>query len=283
MRQVTSADGTPIAYEITGHGPPLVLVSGGLDDGTEHIPLAAALTSAFTVVTYARRGRGRSGDTLPYALGREINDLAALAHEVGPPVHVYGVSTGGALALEAAAVGCAIDRLGVYEVPYPVRDHDVARWRAYVDRLAVALAEGRRDEAIRVFMRVAGSRNGEIATARRSPVWKALYDLAPTLAYDAACLGDGPPPVERLATVTRPTLVVTGGADESVASVEATRGIAGDVQRHIERQVGHAYFDLAGDAIAAAVPDSTRVVLAGQGHVADPKAVAPLLTRFFLD
>lgn len=282
-RQVTSPDGTPIAYEVTGSGPPLIIVSGGLEDGSEHVALADALADAFMVVTYARRGRGRSGDTLPYALGREIADLDSLAHAVGQPAHVYGISSGGALALEAAAAGCSIDRLAVYEVPYPTDERIAARWRSYVERLRQALAEGRRDEAIDVFMRVIGSSEDAVAAAHRTREWATLRDLAPTLAYDAACLGDGPPPVDRLSRITRPTLVVTGGADRSVPAGEADAGVGREMSRLAEREVGHEYFARAGDAIAAAIPDSTRVVLSGQGPMADPAAVAPLLTRFFLD
>lgn len=103
MGHVTSKDGTSIAYERAGRGPAIVLVGGGLDDGSENAPLASALAERFTVYNYARRGRGGSGDTPPYAVSREIEDLDALIAEAGGMAHVYGVSTGGALALEAAA------------------------------------------------------------------------------------------------------------------------------------------------------------------------------------
>src|SRR3712207_5067507 len=116
----TSRDGTRIAYERAGSGPPLVLVGGGLDDGSENAPLVPLLARHFTVCNYARRGRGGSGDTPPYELRREIEDLDAIISELGGQAHVYAVSSGGALALEAAAAGSAIDELVVYEVPYPV-------------------------------------------------------------------------------------------------------------------------------------------------------------------
>ena len=120
MPSVTSADGTRIAYEALGQGPPLVLVGGGLDDGAENVPLQHELAARFTVINYARRGRGDSGDTQPYAAAREIEDLQALIDVAGGRAHVLGVSTGGALALQAAAAGASIDRLAVYEVPYYV-------------------------------------------------------------------------------------------------------------------------------------------------------------------
>jgi alpha/beta hydrolase family protein len=187
LPQVTSRDGTPIAYHRQGAGPPVILVGGGLDDGSENAPLATELAARFTVYNYARRGRGESGDTQPYAVERELEDLEALIGQAGGSAHVHGVSSGGMFAFEAAAAGLALQRLAVYEVP-----------------------------------------------------------------YDAACYG--PPPVDRLATVTQPTLVLTGGGVE--------------------------FFELAADAVAAAIPSAERAVLEGQGHVADPKSVATALERF---
>jgi pimeloyl-ACP methyl ester carboxylesterase len=125
---VTSQDGTLIAYERQGGGPAVILVGGGLDDSSENAPLAAELAKDFTVYNYARRGRGESGDTLPYAVERELDDLEALVTEAGGSAHLYGVSSDGALALEAAAAGLTgIDKLAVYEVPYNIQDLGMAR------------------------------------------------------------------------------------------------------------------------------------------------------------
>ena len=167
--RVTSTDGTRIAYERAGSGPAVILVGGGLDDGSENAPLAPALAERFTVYNYARRGRGESGDTLPYAVEREIDDIDALIAEAGGSAHLYGVSSGGALALEAGAAGLAVDRIAVYEVPYLVADDMGEQWREYVDQLRLALAAGRRGDAIELFMRVAGSSEEGIASARSSP------------------------------------------------------------------------------------------------------------------
>jgi len=124
MSRVTSKDGTSIAYDRHGSGPAVILVGGGLVDPatgragrSENAPLARELAEHFTVYNYDRRGRGDSGDTLPYALEREIEDLEALITEAGGSAHLYGVSSGGALVLEAAAAGIAADRLAMYEVP----------------------------------------------------------------------------------------------------------------------------------------------------------------------
>jgi pimeloyl-ACP methyl ester carboxylesterase len=262
MSRVTSKDGTAIAYDRQGSGPAVILVGGGLVDPAtgragrwENAPLAAELAARFTVYNYDRRGRADSGDTLPYAVERELEDLDALVSQAGGRAHLYGVSSGGALALEAAAAGLAVDRLGVYEVPYFVADDALQRWREYVEQLGSVLGEGRRGDAVELFMRVAGATEEMVAGARSSPVWPGLEAVAHTLAYDAACIGDGRPPTARLATITRPVLVATGG--------------------------GEGFFEQAADAIAADIPQAERLVLEGQAHVGDPKVVAPVLERFF--
>jgi pimeloyl-ACP methyl ester carboxylesterase len=263
MSAATSKDGTAIAYERVGSGPAVILVGGGIDDGSENAPLVPELAQRFTVINYARRGRGESGDTLPYAVQREIEDLDALIAEAGGSAHLYGVSSGGALALEAAAAGSAIDRLAVYEVPYSMADDWPARWREYRDTLDALLADDRRGDAIELFMRVADTPDESIAYARSSEFWPGLEALGHTLAYDAACLGDGQPPTARLATITQPTLIATGGPHPPDA---ATWVLA---------------LDPAADAIAASIQHAQRQTFEGQGHVADPKAIAPLLERFF--
>ena len=149
MPHVNSADGTSIGYDrLSDTGPPVVLVGGGLDDGTENHPLGEYLADNFAVVNYRRRGRGDSGDTQPYALAREVEDLAAVIDAAGGRAHLFGASTGGALALEAAAAGLPVDRIAVHEVPYQVDDAMVAAWQAYRLELNAALDAGDRDEAL---------------------------------------------------------------------------------------------------------------------------------------
>jgi pimeloyl-ACP methyl ester carboxylesterase len=271
MNRVSSKDGTWIAYERSGSGPAVILVGGGLVDPAtgragrwENAPLARELAERFTVYNYDRRGRGDSGDTLPYAVEREIEDIEALIAEAGGSAHLYGVSSGGALGLEAVAAGIAIDKLAVYEVPYSIGGEASRRWRDYVDQLGVVLAEGRRGDAIELFMRLAGASEQDVASARNSPMWPGLQAIAHTLSYDAACLGNGQPPAARLATITRPTLVATGGA-----SPDSSVGGGGD------------FFEQAAAAIAASIPQAQRHTLQGQAHVADPKALAPVLEQFF--
>jgi pimeloyl-ACP methyl ester carboxylesterase len=251
---VTSKDGTRIAYERQGRGAPVILVTGALDDGTENEALALELARSFTVYNYARRGRGASGDTLPYTVERELHDIDALIAEAGGPAHVFGVSSGGMFVFEAAAAGSSIDRIAVYEVPYDTADDARPRIEAYREQLGAAIAAGRRGEAVELFMRLAGSSEQDIARARGSTYWPGVEALAHTLAYDAALYG--PPPTDRLTRVAQPTLVLTGGAAP--------------------------FFESAADAIAAALPHSEQLTLSGQGHVADPKALGSTLERFFM-
>lgn len=264
MNRVTSKDGTSITYERQGRGPAFVMVGGAFVDRSENAPLATELAELFTVYNYDRRGRGESDDTLPYAVEREIEDLGALIAEAGGSAHLYGISSGGALALEAAAAGIAIDRLAVYEVPYIMAKDGPQRHREYVEQLGALLAEGRRGDAAELFMRLAGASEEMIAGAKDSSMWPGLEAIAHTLAYDAACLGTGQPPTARLARITQPTLVATGGA-----SSDSFVGGGGD------------FFEKAADATAASIPQAERQTIEGQTHMVDPKALAPVLERFF--
>jgi pimeloyl-ACP methyl ester carboxylesterase len=262
--RVASADGTAIAYERAGSGPSVILVGGGAVDRSENAPLAAALAARFTVFNYDRRGRGASGDTLPYAVQREVEDIAALVSAAGGSAHLFGVSSGGALALAAAAAGVAVDRVAVYEVPYRIDEDWPAQWRAYRDDLTALLGAGRRGDAFARFMRLAEISDETIAAARDAPFWPDLEALAPTLAYDAACLGDGRPPTDLLARITQPTLVATGVAARVPGAAQWAQAL-----------------EPAADAIAASLRHGERTVLEGQGHVPDPEVLAPVLARFF--
>jgi len=253
--RVRSKDGTSIAYSRSGSGPAVILVTGSLDDGTENEPLAEALSDHFTVINYARRGRGESGDTLRYAIEREIEDIEALIEAAGGTAHLYGVSSGGALVVEAAARGVAANRIAVYEIPYDLADETPGFMRSYRDGLEALLAEGRRGDALALFMEIAGSSAQDIAEARASSLWPGLEELAPTLAYDAAVLGDGRPPLERLAAIRQPALIATGGGSPSV--------------------------EAAADAMVAALPSGRRLVLENQPHVVDPGVMAAALIAFF--
>lgn len=262
MAHVTSADGTPIGFDrLSDQGPTVVLVGGGLDDGSENVPLGQELSRSFTVVNYRRRGRGDSGDTRPYAVQREVEDLAAVIAAVGGSAHLFGASSGGALALIAAGNGVPADRIAIHEVPYLTDEDMIDSWGAYTADLATVLEVGDHDQALRLFMRVAGSPEDVIASAEKSPFWPPLLDLAPTLRYDAACLGDGRPPEDLLRKVTQPVLLTTGATRDPQPAVD--------------------FYGAAADAAVALLPNGTHRVIDGTGHVADPAILGPILKEFY--
>jgi pimeloyl-ACP methyl ester carboxylesterase len=260
MNQVMSKDGTVIAFDRSGQGPALILVGGAFQYRAIDPPtaqLAALLAQQFTVFHYDRRGRGESGDTPPYAVEREIEDLAALIHEAGGQAAVFGMSSGGVLALDAAAGGLAITKLAVYELPYNSGDED-ARQAAerYTQQLTALLAEGRRGDAVALAMTTWGAPAEAIVGMRQTPIWPLFEAVAPTLAYDNAIMGDGSVPTERLASITVPTLVMDGGASP-------------------------AFMHNAAQAAAHALPNAKGRTLEGQTHDVVPQVLAPVLVEFF--
>ena len=228
MKTVQSKNGTTIAYDRTGRGPAVILVAGALSDRSGGTAVAALLAPRFTVFTYDRRGRGDSGDTAPYAVEREIEDMDAIIHAAGGSPYVMGHSSGAALALEAAAHGLAITMLALYEPPFIVDDTRPLPAEDYPARLKAAVAVGRNGDAVAMFMTEAVTAPAEmVAQMRTAPMWPAMERVAPTLLYDQAVMGDnmsGKPLVgKQWASVTMPTLVMDGGASPAWARNAAAR------------------------------------------------------------
>ena len=257
MSTVTSADGTTIAYESTGTGPPVVLVDGAMCDraGGPMRPLAEVLRTTFTVYAYDRRGRGESTDTPPYAVEREIEDLRALIGVAGGEAGVYAVSSGAALAIAAAAVEPGITRIALFEPPYLAEVGDDAPLKTYTKDLDELLAADRRGDAVARFMAHVGIPEPVIHGMRSGPGWPAMEAIAPTLAYDDALLGGGRVP-RSAAEVTIPALVMSGGASPAALQQAAK-------------------------AAAQTLPAAQFRILAGQTHDVAPDAVGPVLAEFF--
>lgn len=253
---VTSGDGTAIAYRRSGDGPPVVLVGGAFSTAETAAPLARLLSPRFGVLTYDRRGRGGSGDTAPYAVEREIEDLGALLAEAGGSASVYGTSSGAALVLEAAAAGLPITQLALYEPPYSTAPADGTEGGRHTERLAALLALERRGDAVELFLSVVGLPADVVARVRASAAWPDLTAMAHTLAYDNAVLGLGPVPVERLAAVAARVMVIDGGASPL-------------------------FLRNAARAVAAALPRGRHRTLTGQTHEVAPQVLAPMLEDFF--
>lgn len=256
MRMVVSCDGTRISFEQLGDGPPVAIVSGMLCDRRRTRDLAERLARQCSVVHYDRRGRGESGDTPPYAVAREIEDLAALLAEIGGSAAVYGHSSGAGLALRAAAAGLPITRLVLHEPPYGPADEESMRdARELAERVRAASAQGRRADAIRQFLTASGMPPEMVEEMAGDP---ALLAMAPTMIYDFEVMdefGGGTIPEDLVRSIGVPTLVIAGGESPDFFRDTAAR-------------------------IAALLPNAKHVVLAGQDHGAPADAVAPVVAEF---
>jgi pimeloyl-ACP methyl ester carboxylesterase len=256
METVTSKDGTTIAFDRLGEGPPVILVSGGSVDRMSNAPVAAILAPDFTTFNYDRRGRGPSGDTPLYAVEREIEDIDAVIAAAGGSAALYGTSSGAALALDAAAAGLAVTKLALWEPPYildPNARPPLDTAKTYTDFVSA----GRRSDAVEFFMSEVVHMPAEfVAQARSQPWWAATEALAHTLAYDATIMGDYSLPVDRAARVKAPTLVIIGGAS-------------------------FPFLHESGRALAEALPDGKTHVIEGQEHNVAPEAMAAVLKEFF--
>jgi pimeloyl-ACP methyl ester carboxylesterase len=260
MNTVTSKDGTTIAFETTGEGPPLVIVGGALSDRRAAARQAEFLAPNFMAVTYDRRGRGDSADTPPYAVEREVEDLRALVEEVGGTAFALGHSSGAVLVLEAAAATSAITKLVLYEPPFIVDDSRPPVPDDIVQHLDELVANGRRGEAVEYFMTVGvGAPAEAIPAMKESRFWPLLESLAHTISYDCRVMGDDmvgkPLSSDRWSTVTNPALVIDGGASPP--------SLRNAVQ-----------------ALVDVLPNARRQTLEGQTHEVDPTVLTPVLVEF---
>lgn len=224
MRKVVSRDGTTIAYENAGDGPPIVLLNGAFRDHTIFDPLVPELTPHCTTYVYDRRGRGESGDHPVYAIEREIEDLAAVIDEAGGNAVVFAGSCGANLALEAAMAGVPITKLALHEPYYRVEGYPKPP-DDFMETLRALLADDKRDEAAEHFLANLLSLPPEmIAEWRQGPLWAINEANAHTLPYDTALCGDYTVPTRRLAILRTPTLVVNsdGTSDWLRAAALAT-------------------------------------------------------------
>jgi pimeloyl-ACP methyl ester carboxylesterase len=263
-RKVFSKDGTAIAFDRIGNGPPVILVDGALcyRGMGQSGQLAELLAQHFTVFTYDRRGRGASGDTAPYAVEREVEDIAALLGEAGGAAFVWGTSSGAALALEAANRLSGIKKLALYEAPFIVDDTRPTTENGW-ERISGAVAVDRRSEAVKLFLKVVGVPGFvRVLMPLMIPVWSKLKAVAHTLPYDGTIVRDNqrgkPLPAGRWASVTIPVLVMDGGKSPVW-------------MRHANR------------ALASVLPHAQYRTLVGQTHMLKPKAHAPILVEFFKD
>lgn len=259
-QHVTSKDGTKLAYDVVGQGPPLVYVMGAT--GTRRIQFSAAmrdeLAKSFTLYFYDRRGRGESGDNSPtkYVVEREIEDLRVMCEAAGGNPYVVASSSGAALALLAAAAGVPMRMLVAHEPPYAVGEHAGSFDKDYQRNVTRLVAEGKDEEALKYFMRTVGLPGFMVFLMRFMPFWKDALAAAPSLPYDAAVMGDFAMPEKALRSIRVPTVVLAGGSTPPRLRAAA-------------------------DAAAKVIPGAKEVVVPKQNHGIKPAALRGALVECF--
>jgi pimeloyl-ACP methyl ester carboxylesterase len=259
METVKSKDGTSIGYDRVGEGPVVLFVDGALSTRRAKADLARLLAERFTVYSYDRRGRGDSGDTQPYAVDREIEDIDALIDAGGGSAFLYGHSSGGCLALDATVeLRGKVGKLAMYEAPYNDDPAAQKAWGDYLTSLTDLLASGRRGDAVALFMALVGTPAAQIEGMRHAPFWAGMEAIAPTLAYDhIGIMGRlGSIPTERAARIQVPTLVISG-----------TSGLPFMLET--------------AKTLSRTIPGAELRTLDGQGHDVHAEVLAPVLAEFF--
>ncbi|MFD1152116.1 alpha/beta fold hydrolase [Saccharothrix hoggarensis] len=255
---VTSLDGTVIAYEKSGSGPPVVVIGGGLNDKAMFAPFAHMLSEHYTVYNVDRRGHGDSdyGDPEEYSIHREVEDLAAVIEVAGEPAAVFANCTGGMVAIQAAADGVPMRRLGMYEPPY---DSPKATDEQLVE-LKRLVAAGLREEAVTLFGKdIVGFITDEtLEKIKNHPAWQAFVSMAPSAVYDTIISQQhNAVPFDLLPKITVPTLIISGR--KSTPSIQE-----------------------ACVTLADRIPDARLIRLPDEGHLYDQRKVAPLMADFFI-
>ncbi len=257
MKTTQSKDGTTLAYDLYGDGPPLIVITGAtcfrMFDPVLHD--AHVLAQQFTVYNYDRRGRGDSGNTLPYTAQRELEDIDAMIDAAGGVAYLYGHSSGAILALEAALLlGDKVSKLVLYDASYSSDLAEQKEFNELSQELYALLEDGKNEEAISGFLQGIGIPPEFITAMQHSPQWATMTALAPTLAYDTRLASDLPP-LQRASELSTPTLLIVG--EESPASIHA---------------VAHQLHE--------AIPNAKYNLLAGQDHMPAPEVLLPVLSNF---
>jgi pimeloyl-ACP methyl ester carboxylesterase len=256
MQTVTSKDSTKIAFEKSGEGPALIIVGGSLADHQFYAPLANELAKQFTVYNFDRRGRGQSGDTKPYAVEREVEDVGALIAYAKEPVFLYGHSAGSALAIRTAAAGLEIAKLALADPPYTPRgEHDEAAKAEHAEQAAHIQElndQGDLKGSVKFFLSGYGLPDEDLEAMLQSPAGESMIDCARALPYDYAMLGDGLVPTELVSRIQIPTIIL---APETMPETA--------------------------QALVDAMPNARFQAMEASAHETPPEDIAVLLKEFF--
>ena len=262
QRTTISKDGTLIAYEQTGSGALLILVSAALTDRDGDRPLAKQLASSFTVLNYDRRGRGKSANTEPYAAEREIEDLQALVNTSTRPVYLFGSSSGAVLALDAAnRLGTKVAKVFLYEPPFIVDKTRPPLSESLLNEVNAALAAKHRAGAVALFFNkgMGIPKPGILFMQLLMPAWADMVKLAHTAPYDLMILAgtqSGKPlPRDRWCHANAPTMVAVGAKSEPFfpSGAKALAGLLPTVSYKSLDDLDHSAVLMAPQAIATAV------------------------------
>lgn len=257
MARASSKDGTHIAFTKAGTGPALVLVSGALSQRSliGDTLLIPRLAEHYSVYTYDRRGRGESGDTKPYTVDREIEDIEALIDHAGGKAYLFGVSSGAALSLQAAAkLGATkVSKLALYDPPYGQPPSDYTKQK---DSVRALVRTGQPGDAAAYFLSAIGTPPKVLEGMKSSPAWDAMKKIDHTLVYDYDVLGDGQVPEGVVKAIAVPTLVMNGEKSMDFMHASAAR-------------------------IASLVPNGRHTTIKGQAHGVAAETTVPVLVEFF--
>ncbi|PSL43855.1 pimeloyl-ACP methyl ester carboxylesterase [Chitinophaga niastensis] len=259
MNKVISKDGTTIVYDKTGNGPAVILVDGAFcSRNFGPMPkLTPLLAKSFTVFTYDRRARGDSGDTQPYAIQREIEDIDALIKVAGGFAYLFGISSGAVLCIKAVASGLNITKLALFEPPFNIGSRQRQPPADGEEQLTKMIAAHKKSDAVKFYLtKVIGLPAIVPFIMQLTPNWSKMKANANSLPYDAAIMGNFLMPIDQVSAVKVPTIVI-----DSEKSPEALRKPA--------------------QVVAETLPNAQRRSLKGQVHNVPPEVLAPVLVDFY--
>lgn len=256
--EVISKDGTKIVYDKYGKGPALICITGALvyrkmpnvEEGYKKLSLY------FTVYTYDRRGHGESGDTKPYSIKKEVEDIEAIIKEAGGSAYLYGHSSGAVIALEAALnLGKKVKKIALHDAPYNVDEKSQKESQEFYKKISALLEADRKVDAVEFFLSSIGMPPEMLDGMRQSPVWPEFKAMAPTILYDETIVGNLVP-IEKAKQITVPALVIYGDKSPPFVATVA-------------------------ESLSKAIPNAKLLILKGQDHFVSPEVITPILVKFF--